>query len=164
MNKTAFFKLPLLPILLLAASVAGADTPAKPVRDTPEQLFRRVESLDRAVFEAFNTCDLTKLESFFIPALEFYHDNDGLTASRDKFIGDVKKNVCGKFRREMVPGTMEVFALGDYGAVYSGTHRFCQTGANRCEGSGRFMHIWRNQDGDWKITRVISYDHRSIPQ
>ena len=151
-------------ILLLTASAAHADAAPKAVRDTPEELFRRVEALDRAVFGAFNTCELKKLESYFIAELEFYHDNDGLTASRDKFIGDVKKNVCGKFRRELVAGTLEVFPLGDYGAMYSGTHRFCQSGTGRCEGSGRFMHILRNQAGDWKITRVISYDHRAQPQ
>ena len=154
-----------LPMLmpLLVATVALADVPAKNARETPHELFRRVESLDRAVFVAFNTCDLKKLESFFIPELEFYHDNDGVTWSREKFIGDVKKNVCGKFRRELVAGTLEVYPLGDYGAVYSGTHRFCHAGASRCEGTGKFMHIWRNQAGDWKITRVISYDHRAIP-
>lgn len=155
-------------LALLAAPTtfaqAPADTPAKKAKDTPEELFRRVEALDRSLFEAFNTCDLKKLESYFIPELEFYHDNDGLTPSRDKFIGDVKKNVCGKFRRELVAGTMEVYALGDYGAMYSGTHRFCKVGASRCEGQGKFVHIWQNKAGDWKLTRVISYDHRANPQ
>ncbi len=155
-------------LMLLAASSAIAqtlaDAPAKKTKDTPEELFRRVESMDRALFDAFNTCDLKKLESFFIPELEFYHDNDGLSPSRDKFIGDVKKNVCGKFRRELVAGTMEVYPLGDYGAMYTGTHRFCKVGASRCEGQGKFMHIWQNKAGDWKLTRVISYDHRPVPQ
>ena len=153
-----------LSTLLVAGWPAWADTAPKKSKDTPEELFRRVEALDRSLFEAFNTCELKKLESYFIVELEFYHDNDGLTSSRDKFIGDVKKNVCGKFRRELVAGTMEVYPLGDYGAMYSGTHRFCQSGSGRCEGSGKFMHILRNKDGDWKITRVISYDHRALPQ
>lgn len=148
---------------MLVAAAAHADTATTGPRDTPEQLTRRVESMDRALFDAFNGCDLDKLESFFVADLEFYHDKDGLTASRAKFISDVKKNVCGKFRRELVPGTLEVWPLGDYGAVYSGTHRFCKTGAGKCEGMGRFMHIWRNQGGDWKITRVVSYDHKAIP-
>ncbi|MEQ1516700.1 MAG: nuclear transport factor 2 family protein, partial [Usitatibacteraceae bacterium] len=126
-------------------------------------LYRRIESIDRSMFDAFNRCELKKLESFFIPDLEFYHDNDGLSTSRIKFIGDVQKNVCGKFRRELVAGSMEVWPLGEYGAVYSGTHRFCQTGSGKCEGTGRFMHILRNQDGEWKITRVVSYDHKAAP-
>ncbi|MEP7155704.1 MAG: nuclear transport factor 2 family protein [Betaproteobacteria bacterium] len=154
-------------------TVAGPAAAAEPATDTRKvqaslamsqaQLFTHVESLDRAVFDAFNTCDLKKLESFFIPAVEFYHDKDGASFSRDKFMSDVKKNVCGKFRRELVPGTLEVFPLGTYGAVYSGTHRFCQFGATRCEGQGRFMSIWQNKDGEWRMTRLISFDHRAAP-
>lgn len=150
-------------IPLIASSIANANTPTKADTESPDALFRRVKSMDRAVFDAFNRCDLIKLANFFAPDMEFYHDKDGVTWSRDKFIGDVKKNVCGKFRRELVAATMEVFPIGNYGAVYSGTHRFCQVGASRCEGSGRFTHIWRNKAGDWKITRVISYDHKAIP-
>lgn len=152
-------------ILALAAPTARSDarveTPA--VRESPAQLKQRIESLDRALFEAFNRCDLEKLETFFVPELEFYHDNNGLTASRARFIGDVKNNVCGKFRRELVAGSLEVWPLGDYGAVYSGTHLFCKIGAAKCVGMGRFLHIWQNQGGDWKITRVVSYDHRPAP-
>ena len=27
-------------------------------------------------------------------------------------------------------------------------------------GEGQFIHLWQYKDGAWKITRVISYDHR----
>ncbi len=145
---------------MTVTSITFADTATTPA--TRDQLTRRIESIDRALFDAFNRCELEKLESFFIPELEFYHDNDGLSASRAKFISDVKKNVCGKFRRELVHGTLEVWPLGDYGAVYSGTHHFCQLSTSKCEGSGRFLHILKNSGGDWKVTRVVSYDHRSI--
>ena len=150
-------------VALFASSGASAETLPKAAIDSPDALFLRIESLDRALFDAFNRCDLAKLSSYFAPDMEFYHDKDGVTWSRDKFIGDVKNNVCGKFRRELVAGTLEVFPIGQYGAVYSGTHRFCQFGANKCEGIGRFMHIWQNKAGDWKITRVISYDHKAAP-
>ena len=147
----------------LVTSAVSADADTAPIRETRDQLTRRVESIDRSLFDAFNRCELEKLESFFIPDLEFYLDNDGLSASRAKFISDVKKNVCGKFRRELVPGTLEVWPLGDYGAVYSGTHRFCQIIVTKCEGSGRFLHILSNSGGVWKVTRVVSYDHQAIP-
>ncbi len=48
--------------------------------------------------------------------------------SRDQFMDDVKKNVCGKYRRELAAGSMEVFPLGDFGAMIAGTHVFCKTG------------------------------------
>jgi hypothetical protein len=154
--------------LFFVAAVADAvatvaETKPTAAKGKPDDLFRRVEALDRAVFDAFNRCELGTLESFFAPELEFYHDKAGVTWTRDEFMQNVKKNVCGKFRRELVAETLEVWPLGDYGAVYSGTHRFCQFASGKCEGSGKFMHIWRNQGGDWKMTRVISYDHKSVP-
>lgn len=153
----------LIALGLASTHAAVAATPAGTAPDSPASLFRQIEAIDRTLFDAFNQCELKKLESFFSPALEFYHDLNGVSWTRERFIGDVKKNVCGKFRRELVPGTLEVFPLGKWGAMYSGTHRFCQTGASRCEGSGRFMHILENRDGQWQVTRIVSYDHRAIP-
>jgi hypothetical protein len=28
-------------------------------------------------------------------------------------------------------------------------------------GEAKFIHVWQNKDGVWKITRVISYDHQA---
>jgi len=123
----------------------------------------RIETLDHELFEAFNRCELDKLANFFDPALEFYHDNSGVTWGREQFIADVKANVCGKFSRKLVAGSLEVWPIGNWGAVYSGTHHFCPVGAARCAGSGRFLHIWQNKGGEWRITRVVSYDHRALP-
>jgi hypothetical protein len=27
---------------------------------------------------------------------------------------------------------------------------------------GKFLNIWRYKDGQWQMTRVISYDHREV--
>jgi hypothetical protein len=29
-------------------------------------------------------------------------------------------------------------------------------------GEAKFIHLWQFKNGDWKITRVISYDHHSL--
>ncbi len=160
--KSLFIPLAGLVCISVATSLHAAEPPTT-TNAPPSALFRHVELLDHALFDAFNTCDLKKLETFFAPRLEFYHDKAGVTWTRARFIADVKKNVCGKFRRELVPGTLDVYPIGEYGAMYSGTHLFCHTGASHCEGIGKFMHIWENKTGAWKITRVISYDHRPAP-
>ena len=161
--KNFFRQTATLASLLIAATANAAPNanPAEP--ETAEARFKRIEALDRAVFEAFNTCDIKKLESYFSPTLEFYHDLAGPSWGRDKFISDVKANVCGKFQRKLVAGSMEVYPLGQWGAMYMGTHLFCKTGAAKCEGMGKFMHIWETKNGEWKITRVVSYDHRAAP-
>jgi Domain of unknown function (DUF4440) len=129
---------------------------------TSDELFRTVASLDDAVFDAYNRCDLDKFGTFFTDDLEFYHDRTGLTRSRQSTIEALKKNICGKVRREIIPGTLQVYPIRGYGALQMGTHRFCDPKSGKCgEGSGtaKFIHLWQNKDGEWKITRVISYDH-----
>lgn len=146
-----------------AQTAAQTDATATSPTSAAGTLRERIEALDRELFEAFNRCELDKLANFFDPALEFYHDNSGVTWGREQFIADVKTNVCGKFSRKLVAGSLEVWPIGTWGAVYSGTHHFCPVGAARCAGSGRFLHIWQNMGGEWRITRVVSYDHRALP-
>ena len=58
-------------------------------------------------------------------------------------------------------GTLEVYPLNGYGAVEIGVHRFYHPyEQDHGEvGEAKFIHVWQNKDGVWKITRVISYDH-----
>ena len=76
----------------------------------------------------------------------------------------VKKNICGKVYRVLVPESLEVYPLKGYGAVETGVHRFYHPGRDSTEqvGEARFVQIWQNKDGVWQITRVISYDHHPL--
>ncbi len=56
--------------------------------------------------------------------LEFYHDKTGLTVGKQPFLDAIKNNICGKVQRTIVPGSLEVYPLKDYGAVEIGVHRF----------------------------------------
>ena len=127
-------------------------------------LQRTVAALDTAVFDAFNACrapvQLERHASFFAPDVEFYHDTGGVTWSREEMIESTQKYVCGKFRRELVPGTLKVFPIKDFGAIEQGAHRFCQFDSGKCEGVADFVIVWENRDGIWRITRVLSYGHR----
>jgi len=143
--------------LTLAASAPAQTRPTDPV------LVQRIQALENAMSEAFNRCDLDQLASFYDPRLEFYHDGAGVTWSRDQFIANVRKNACGRFNRHMVPGTLEVWPLGKFGAVYTGSYQACLASDGRCAVQGRVMMIVQNQDGNWTITRVVSYDHQDLP-
>ena len=154
----------LLLSLVLASPVARVEAESPQSTALPDELFRTIASLDSALFDAFNQCDLEKFGTFFIDDVEFYHDQTGLTRSRQRLVEDIKKNICGKVRRELVPGTLEVYPLHGYGAVEIGVHRFCDPKKGKCDeasGVAKFIHLWQNKDGAWKITRVISYDHIS---
>ncbi len=157
--------LALLPAFLLtalvAAPVAHVHAQAAPA---PDPLFQTIQSLDTQLFDAYNHCDLEKFGSFLADDLEFYHDVTGLSRSRQAVVEGVKNNICGKVTRELVPGTLEVYPIANYGAVEIGVHRFHHPGQETAQsvGEAKFIHLWQNKDGVWKITRVISFDHHPL--
>jgi ketosteroid isomerase-like protein len=124
---------------------------------------KAIASLDAALFDAYNRCDLEKFASFLADDVEFYHDQGGVTLGKEKLTESIKKNICGKVTRELVPGTLEIYNIRGYGAVEMGVHRFHHPGHDDTEpvGEGKFIHLWQYKDGFWRITRVISYDHHN---
>lgn len=146
---------------LLATPMAHLQGQAAPA---PDQLFLTIQSLDARLFDAYNRCDLEKFGSFLADDLEFYHDVGGFSRGRQATIDGVKNNICGKVTRELVPGTLEVYPIANYGAVEIGVHRFHHPGHETAEsvGEAKFVHLWQNKDGVWKITRVISFDHHTL--
>lgn len=158
-------------ILLLFTTFAAA-RPALQSFPSPEKIQSQAElekvitALDAALFDAYNRCDLKKFASFIDDNVEFYHDQGGLTLGRAALTESVKQNICGKVTRELVPGSLQVYPMKGYGAVELGVHRFHHPGHDDTEGvgEGKFIHLWRYEDGAWKITRVISYDHHPAAQ
>ena len=146
---------------LLAFSSASVKAQAVPSPAAKDPLFQTISSLDTALFDAVNRCDLEKLGTFMTDDLEFYHDKTGLAVGKQDFLEKTKKNLCGKVTRALVPGSMEVYPLNGYGAVEIGVHRFHHPGHEdtMSVGEAKFIHVWQHKDGAWKISRVISYDH-----
>jgi hypothetical protein len=156
--------------LVLAASLAATSTRAEsqaPANaQSSDSLFTTIARLDSAMFDAYNRCDLVTLATFFTEDLEFYHDQTGLSRGRQSLIDGVQKNICGKVRRDLVRGSLEVHPLKGYGAVETGEHMFCDPRVhpvceNATSGVAKFVTLWQLKDGTWNITRVISYDHVS---
>jgi len=139
----------------------GQAAPALEEIHSQAELEKAVKSLDAALFDAYNRCDLEKFATFFPDDVEFYHDQGGVTLGKAALSESLKKNICGKVTRELVPGSLQVYPMKGYGAVEMGVHRFHHPGHEDTEpvGEGRFIHLWQFKDGAWKITRVISYDH-----
>src|SRR6266576_2059930 len=96
--------------------------------------------------------------------VEFYHDQGGVTLGRAALTESVKNNICGKVTRELVPGSLQVYYMKGFGAVEIGVHRFHHPGHEDTEpvGEAKFIHLWQYEDGAWKITRIISYDHHAV--
>ena len=126
-------------------------------------LTKTIAEMDSLLFHAFNTCDINLSKSLFTEDLEFYHDAGGLTNYTQNVNSIVQRcNGETKVRRELVKGSLEVFPIKDFGAIQIGSHRFYYTEKGheeKLDGTFKFVHIWKHVNGDWKISRVISYDH-----
>ena len=158
LRKTLFSRCVIL--ALLSASVfSPARAQSNPAADP---LFKTVQTLDTQLFDAYNHCDLATLSSMVSDDLEFYHDKTGLAVGRQVFIEAIKNNICGKVQRELVSGTLEVYPIAHYGAVEIGVHRFHHPGDDKNVGEAKFVHLWKNDNGKWQVTRVISYDHEPL--
>ncbi len=144
-------------IVLLVMSGPGARSQSI---GQPGSLFKTVQGLDTRLFDAYNHCDLTTLGSMVSDDLEFYHDQTGLSVGKATFLAAVKQNICGKVERELLPDTLEVYPLNGYGAIEIGIHRFRHPGhPEEGMGDAKFITIWQNKAGEWKVTRAISYEH-----
>ena len=124
-------------------------------------VYREIAHMDSVLFNAFNNRDLEKFKTLFTEDLEFYHDKGGLT-DYNYTINSLKNTIAQNngLRRELIKGSLEAYCIKDYGAVQIGSHTFChpENGKMDC-GTFKFVHVWKKINNEWKISRVISYDH-----
>jgi ketosteroid isomerase-like protein len=148
-------------LALLITGLALAQAP--PPKAEQDALTATIAALDTKLFDAYNHCDLKTLGDMVSDDLEFYHDQTGLAVGKAPFLAAIKQNICGKVERSLKPGSLEAHPLKTFGAVEIGEHWFHHPGHDDTEGVGmaKFVMIWQNKDGVWKLTRVISYDHES---
>jgi ketosteroid isomerase-like protein len=155
-------------ILSVVCLIAVSAVPCRVVAQAPvpaaeqAELTQTVMTLDTKLFDAYNRCDLKTLGAMVSDDLEFYHDQTGLMVGKAPFLQAIQNNICGKVQRTLVPGSLEVYRLKGYGAVEIGVHRFHHPGDPGPGGEAKFVQVWQNKDGAWKVTRVISYDHESL--
>jgi hypothetical protein len=136
---------------------------------SPEELFTIISTLDSSLFSTFYSCNPIKNAAFFTDDLEFYHDKGGVTKTKKVFMENLSKYYCGdpKYttRRALVPGSLKVYPIPNYGAVEEGTHWFYETEKGKTEklvGVAKFMIVWKQTGTKWQVSRAISYDHQLV--
>lgn len=147
-----------LSFLLLIQTGAAQE---KKVAPTTIALYEEIAAMDSIIFAAFNSQDMKIFQSLFTKDLEWFQDNGGLIPYRtvfENFSNTFKKPF--KLTRQLVPGTLEVHPIKDYGAIEIGVHQFRHIENGKEEiGTFKFLMIWQKKKGQWKISRVVSYDH-----
>lgn len=162
--------LPLALVVMAGTAIAQPD-PANALTEgglASGELFDELAEMDRRIFEAsFVTCDADVVNAIFSDDIEFYHDKGGFSQGEQvrQNTRNLTENCRGKqgVTRTLVPGSLRVYPIKDYGATQVGLHRFDEVGAPTST-IARFVHVWQRQDdGSWRITRVLSLDHVDVP-
>lgn len=152
----------LLPVILFSQVILA--------QSDDQKLSLTILQKDSLFWITYNTCDTTQFQNFFTDDVEFYHDKGGATLGIETLASTIKKNLCRnngfRLRREAVTGTLKVFPLKKseviYGAILTGEHVFYvleNRKPERLDGHASFTHLWLLNNGNWKMSRILSYDH-----
>jgi hypothetical protein len=159
--KSKYFLLKFFLALILISAINLANAQSKQDSIVNPDLYKEIAHMDSVVFNAFNTRNVDKFKTLFTEDLEFYHDKGGLT-NYEHTINFLKTiaETNNQLKRELVKGSLEVYPIPGYGAMQIGEHTFChlENGRQDC-GTFKFVHIWQKKNGEWKISRVVSYGH-----
>lgn len=156
----------------LVSILGGRTLSAQPQADSADgltsgPLFNALARMDSILFDAsFGSCDAAKANAIFAADVEFYHDQTGFAAG-EQVRENTRRLTAGCPRghgitRSVVPGSLRVYPVANYGAVQMGTHRFDERGAPTSTLT-RFVHVWHLENGEWRLARVFSLDHHAVP-
>jgi len=150
----------LLTFTICASSFAQSQNESTVVTSQIE-LFNKVANLDSSLFAAYNSKNLDLMKTYFTKDLEWYQDNGGLI-DFEKVFSNFQSifNRDYDLKRKLIRESLEVHPIENYGAIEIGKHQFKHVENGKLEiGTFKFVMIWKNNNGNWKISRVISYDH-----
>ncbi len=149
----------ILTVMLLAFCIGTLSAQVSNKSD----LFQAIKAKDYEIFTlGFNQCNVEKVGSLTHRDFEFYHDKDGITGSKESFVEIIENDLCSSGKnvisRVLDENSLQVFPMykdGEmYGAIQTGSHSFGNTNA-------QFTHLWLLQEGSWKLSRVMSFNHHT---
>jgi hypothetical protein len=148
-----------------------SSAPQSLAQEDTSALFQTLQQCDNLLFDiGFNTIDTVQVSQLIDDDFEFYHDEHGVTETKTDFIRGIAslRDLPFKTWRVLQPGSVEVFPMYRngkselYGAVQTGIHEFYQQKVGeeaRKTSTASFTHLWILDNGNWKLKRVLSYDH-----
>jgi len=134
-------------------------------------LLEAVLKADAEFFKAFfDDCDVATVRRYVTDDFEMFHDKSGRDITSGAQFVTVTEDKCKRQRegtdflstRELVRESVKVFPINNYGAIETGVHRFyavSKNKPNRLTETSQFTHVWKEENGQWRLARVLSYDH-----
>ncbi len=135
-------------------------------------LYEEIFAADAALFKAFfDTCDIDALRGMVTDDFEMFHDKSGRNITSGAGFVQAAEDKCKRqaegtdfiSARRLVPESMKVYPINNYGAVEVGVHRFYavkQGEPDRLTETSQFTHVWKEENGQWRLARALSYDHQ----
>lgn len=160
-------KFKVLPFIILLVVITN--TVAQVAKNS--NLFIQLKKADSLLFnEGFNKCNFTALDKVLHKELDFFHDQNG-ESNLKEFYTSFTNSICSKpnFKpiRKLVNETLTVFPLKNngeiYGAIQTGDHVFYIKEPNKqlyATEQGKFIHTWVLENEQWKLKRILSYEHQ----
>jgi hypothetical protein len=170
MVKPLPMKLPAL-TMIIAVTSYGLSYSQVAHNLSQQQLYDKLAELDSMMFAVIYTCDYHKNAQYYTENVEFLHDKAGLMATSRAQLMEISKKFCARIQeiqltRKLLPATLQVFPLENYGAIQMGEHlmyiRSKEKETTTVE-KAKFIKIWKYANGNWQVARVISYDHQDVP-
>jgi Domain of unknown function (DUF4440) len=140
---------------------------------TPE-IRQAIMEADREMFDAvFTHCDAARVGSMVTDDVRFIHDKAGQFASSKSELVSMLSEECARqangtnfrSRRELIPDSLHIYAINQYGAVELGQHRFFALIPGKPEQlteTGEFVILWKQVGDRWLMAETISYDHKLV--
>lgn len=170
-----------LTAVALGARVFAAPLCAEKPRLTPSspgspELRAAIQDKDAALFTAlFEQRDLDAVDALVTTDFEFCHDQWGQIADSGAAFVEPVRNLCARqasgedpeSRRELIADSLFVQPLGDYGAIETGRRRFYRLAPGEPDtlaGAARFAHGWKKDGAQWRLARVLSYEHSATKE
>ena len=134
------------------------------IYNNPAELKKLIIDKDNQFWQAYNQCKVSEMVSFLSEDLEFYHDKNGFTQGKEAMEKSLSRGLCAngpQLRREVIEGSVQVYPLKGIGAIISGEHAFFV--GDQADSKAKFTHVWRLENDQWLMSRVLSYDHQLPP-
>ena len=154
---------PMMNILVLFMLFLSREVKAQTNSEAIEMDILKTEiiKMDSLLFEvAFNQCDAALFKKIIADDIEFYDDRYGLNLSKGNEIKSLVEKCARPEKLTRKLNSCNIDKLGDFGAIQLGEHTFLVNDVP--VGTGKFIHIWERKDNDWKLKRIVSYEHRAI--
>jgi DNA polymerase II small subunit/DNA polymerase delta subunit B len=124
-------------------------------------LHKKISYLDSTLYSAYNNQDLQGFMKFLSKDLEWYKDVGGLL-NYDTVYHNFKQIFSNPIRseRRLIRSSFQVYPIKDYGAMEMGSHKVTyMLNGKLMSGVFKFVMIWKEENGQWLIKRVLSYGH-----